>query len=139
MTFLENRVGPSKPITLPRSCSRVLSKLRKLPIEEGLAMANDAYHEAQKPAQRYFAMRLRLRLLQDALETPPKEEKDEVILQVDDIIDIVAEPVIEEPIVEEPEAEPPEPTMMKMNLEDNSLSLMMSALSSSSDDDDDDL
>lgn len=132
MTQLENRVGLGKPMTLPRNFSRVLSKLIAMPAADSMALATAAYHGAKTPAQRQIAMKLRLRLLQEALLAQPQKQEDAPEEQEDEIIDLIAEPVEEPPEAPLP---PKGPTMMKMDLESDALSLMMSQLSASDEDD----
>ena len=66
------RPSTRKPLTLPRSFSRVLGRLLTLPAAESLPLANSVYAQTSDPAQRALALRLRLRLLQEALEAPRK-------------------------------------------------------------------
>jgi outer membrane biosynthesis protein TonB len=126
-----------KPLTLPRSLSRVLSRLLAMPPEESLPLAKDAHANATCPRQRIIAMRLRLRLLQESFQALQNPVED------------IPEPVIE--IVPEPEPEPePEPVeepkkpapkmgkLVSMDLEGGALAMMMQGLGGSDDDDDDD-
>jgi outer membrane biosynthesis protein TonB len=122
-----------KPLTLPRSLSRVLRRLLAMPHEESLPLAKEAHANAQCPRQRIIAMRLRLRLLQEALQSlhAPVEEPPE--------------PVVE--IVEEPDPEPveePKPAsnktgkLVSMDLEGGALAMMMQGLGGSDDNDEGD-
>ena len=126
-----------KPLTLPRSLSRVLSRLLAMTPEESLPLAKEAHASAACPRQRIIAMRLRVRLLQEALlamQSPVEETPEPVI-------EIVPEPEPEpepEP-VEEP-SEPPAKTgkLISMDLEGGALAMMMQGLGGSDGDDDDD-
>ncbi len=132
------RTAPFKPLTLPRSLSRVLSRLLAMPPEESLPLAKEAHATSQCPRQRIIAMRLRVRLLQEAL----------LAMQIP-VVDEPPEPLIE--IVPEPEPEPePEPVeepkkasaktgkLISMDLEGGALAMMMQGLGGSESDDDDD-
>ena len=65
-----------KPLTLPRSFSRVLGRLLTLPPAESLELAKQAHAAAATPEQRVLALRLRLRLLQEAREREAATGKD---------------------------------------------------------------
>lgn len=120
-----------KPLTLPRSLSRVLSRLMAMPPEDSLPLAKDAHAGAACPRQRNIAMRLRVRLLQEALHALQNPVED------------VPEPVIEIVPEPEPEPEPKKPAaktgkLVSMDLEGGALAMMMQGLGGSDDDDDDD-
>lgn len=130
------RPATLKPLTLPRSLSRVLSRLLAMPPEDSLPLAKEVHAGTTCPRQRNIAMRLRVRLLQEAFLAMqnPVEEK-------------IPEPVIE--IVPEPDPEPapmPEPNkpaaktgkLISMDLEGGALAMMMQGLGGSDDDDGDD-
>lgn len=155
MTQKEKRV--SKPLTLPRNCSRVLSRLLAMPWPEAAEMARHAHDTAATPALRHMAMRLRLRLIQEAaargVETtdPPEETTEDTATPRPDtasaahpVPDPEPEPTPEpEPLPEpapepepEPEPEPmpePEPKperkpkLTVVDLEGDALSQMMGA------------
>jgi predicted component of type VI protein secretion system len=135
MSTSSARPAAFKPLTLPRSLSRVLSRLLAMPPEDSLPLARDAHASATCPRQRIIAMRLRLRLLQEALQAlqSPVVETPEP----EPVIEIVPEPEPEP--VEEPKA--PAPKMGKlisMDLEGGALAMMMQGLGGSQGDDDDD-
>ena len=128
------RTTAFKPLTLPRSLSRVLSRLLSMPPEESLPLAKEAHATSQCPRQRIIAMRLRVRLLQEAL----------LAMQIP-VVDEPPEPLIE--IVPEPEPEPVEEPkkasaktgkLISMDLEGGALAMMMQGLGGSESDDDDD-
>lgn len=129
------RPGLKKPLTLPRSFSRVLGRLIALPPGESLPLAKAAYETAKTPAERLLAMRLRLRLLQEASEAaskptpalapappaPPEPEPE-------------PEP---EPVEETPPPKPPKAAkLIAMDPGSDALSMMMSELGGRSDADD---
>jgi hypothetical protein len=139
------RPGLKKPLTLPRSFSRVLGRLIALPADQSLPLARAAYDGADTPAKRLLAMRLRLRLLQEAAEAAsrpapapapppapaPLPEPDPEPAQE------VLPPEVPEP------AEPPKaakaPKAAKLTTMDpgsDALSMMMSELGGSGDADD---
>ena len=133
MTETETRAATGKTLTLPRNCSRVLSRLLAMEPVESLEVARHAYQRAETPATRHIAMKLRLRLMQEALQ--PKPEEPAETKTSDEVIEIVPEPVPEEP---KPEIIPPaKPKLMKMDLEGDALSQMMGAFSSDDNDDGD--
>lgn len=119
------RPAPLKPLTLPRSLSRILSRLIAMPPGESLPLAKTVYENAPSPRQRSLALRLRLRLLQEALDaaqTPAKaapEPKAEII-----------EAPAEEPVPEpEPEKAPAKTgKLVSMDLEGGALEMMMQGL-----------
>lgn len=128
------RSAAFKPLTLPRSLSRVLSRLMAMPHEDSLPLAKDAHTKAACPRQRNIAMRLRVRLLQEALHTLQHKVED------------VPEPIVEvahqtEPTPEaEPTTAPPTAKVGKlisMDLEGGALAMMMQGLGNSEDDSDD--
>ena len=125
------RPSTRKPLTLPRSFSRVLGRLLTLPAAESLPLANSVYAQTSDPAQRALALRLRLRLLQEALEAPRKPTPP-----------IKAEPEPLPPPTPEPEPEPappPKPAktpkLVSLDLAGGALSSMMSELGGNEDED----
>lgn len=133
------RSAPLKPLTLPRSLSRVLSRLLAMTPQESLPLAKIAYDTSASHHQRSIAMRLRLRLLQEALQNlhTPVEEPPEPVVE---ILDPPApEPEPEPEPVEEPEAKPAKTgKLVSMDLEGGALAMMMQGLGGNEDDDDDD-
>ncbi|MAN99638.1 hypothetical protein [uncultured Roseovarius sp.] len=122
-----------KPLTLPRSFSRVLGRLLTLPATESLPLANSVYTQTQDPVQRALALRLRLRLLQEALDAPRKPAPP-----------VKAEPEVLPPPAPEPEPEPappPKPAkapkLVSLDLAGGALSMMMNELGSGEDAEDD--
>lgn len=123
------RAAAFKPLTLPRSLSRLLA----LPVQDSLPLAKEAHANARCPRQRVIAMRLRVRLLQEALQAlqTPVEEPPEPV------IEIVPEPEPEP--VEAPKKAPAKTgKLVSMDLEGGALAMMMQGLGGSGDDDDDD-
>lgn len=135
MSHTASRPGLKKPLTLPRSFSRVLGRLIALPHGESLPLAKAAYNTAKTPAERLLAMRLRLRLLQEATEAASKPEPSPA-----------PEPLAPPNPAPEPEPEPVEETpppkppkaakLIAMDPGSDALSMMMSELGGSGDDDD---
>lgn len=136
MSTSSARTAAFKPLTLPRSLSRVLSRLLAMPPEESLPLANEAHATSQCPRQRIIAMRLRVRLLQEALlamQIPVVDEPPEPV------IEIVPEPEPEPEPVEEPKkASAKTGKLISMDLEGGALAMMMQGLGGSESDDDDD-
>lgn len=131
------RTAPFKPLTLPRSLSRVLSRLLALPPEESLPLAKEAHAATQCPRQRIIAMRLRLRLLQEALQTLQTPVED--IPEPEPVIEIVPEPEPEpEPMEEPKKASAKTGKLISIDLEGGALAMMMQGLGGSEGDDDDD-
>ncbi|ARE82533.1 methylmalonyl-CoA mutase [Roseovarius sp. TM1035] len=131
------RPAMRKSLTLPRSFSRVLGRLLILPATESLPLANNVYAQTSNPVQRALAMRLRLRLLQEALDAPHKP-----------VPPVKAEPEPLPPPMPEPMPEPePEPApppkpaktakLVSLDLAGGALSMMMSELGSGEDAEDD--
>ena len=129
-----------KPLTLPRSFSRLLGKLIALPASESLPMANAAYVAVRNSSERALAMRLRIRLLQEALiaqkaaEAVPDEDPANAPVEVlepaaEDIVDPEPEPV---PEVKKP---PKEPTLVSIDPAGGALQSMMSELGGADSDD----
>lgn len=124
-----------RPLTLPRSFSRVLGRLLTLPAAESLPLANSVYAQTRDPVQRALVLRLRLRLLQEALDAPRKPAPP-----------AKAEPEALPPPTPEPEPEPepappPKPAktpkLVSLDLAGGALSMMMSELGSGEDAEDD--
>ncbi|MBQ0748778.1 MAG: hypothetical protein KBT70_01145 [Roseovarius sp.] len=124
-----------RPLTLPRSFSRVLGRLLTLPATESLPLANSVYAQTRDPVQRALVLRLRLRLLQEALDAPRKPAPP-----------AKAEPEALPPPAPEPEPEPepappPKPAktpkLVSLDLAGGALSMMMSELGSGEDAEDD--
>ena len=122
-----------RPLTLPRSFSRVLGRLLTLPAAESLPLANSVYAQTQDPVQRALALRLRLRLLQEALDAPRKPAPP-----------VKPEPEALPPPAPEPEPEPalpPKPAkapkLVSLDLAGGALSMMMNELGSGEDAEDD--
>jgi hypothetical protein len=124
------RPGLRKPLTLPRSFSRVLGRLIALPHDESLPLAKAAYETARTPAERLLAMRLRLRLLQEAAEAKSKPKPTPAP-------EPLAPPEPEpEPVEETPLPNPPKAAkLVAMDPASDALSMMMSELGGSGDDD----
>lgn len=126
------RPAPLKPLTLPRSLSRILGRLIAMPPEESLPLAKAAYENALSPRQRNVALRLRLRLLQEALDaaqTPAKaapEPKAEVI-----------EAPAPEPVPEPEKVQAKTGKLVSMDLEGGALEMMMQGLGGDKDGEDD--
>lgn len=61
---------PARPAQqkLPRSFNRTLGRVLALPEPEGIALTKAVHARANSPKQKVLAMRLRLRLLQEALD-----------------------------------------------------------------------
>lgn len=122
-----------KPLTLPRSFSRVLGRLLTLPASESLPLANSVYAQTEDPVQRALALRLRLRLLQEALDAPRKPAPP-VKAEPDPLPPPVPEP---EPIPEPEPAPPPKPAktpkLVSLDLAGGALSMMMNELGSGED------
>ncbi|WP_417727026.1 hypothetical protein [Roseovarius sp.] len=136
MSETAHRPSSRKPLTLPRSFSRVLGRLLTLPASESLPVACAAYAQTSHPMQRILAMRLRLRLLQEALDASNKPAPPPVKVKPDPLPLPTPEP---EP---EPEpAPPPKPAkaskLVSLDLAGGALSMMMSELGSDEDEDDD--
>ncbi|KJS44151.1 MAG: hypothetical protein VR71_07080 [Roseovarius sp. BRH_c41] len=133
MSETASRPASRKPLTLPRSFSRVLGRLLTMPANESLPLASAAYAQTTEPMQRILAMRLRLRLLQEALDAPRKPAPP---------IKIKLPPLpLPEP---EPEPEPAPPAkpaktskLVSLDLAGGALSMMMSELGSADDEADD--
>lgn len=122
-----------KPLALPRSFSRVLGHPLTLPATESLPMANSVHARTEDPVQRALALRLRLRLLQEALDAPRKPAPP-----------VKAEPGALPPPAPEPAPEPaplPKPTkapkLVSLDLAGGALSMMMNELGSGEDAEDD--
>ncbi len=127
-----SRPGLKKPLTLPRSFSRVLGRLIALPHGESLPLAKAAYDTAKTPTERLLAMRLRLRLLQEATEAASKPSPAPEPLAPPN-----PEPEPEpEPVEETPPPKPPKAAKLTaMDPGSDALSMMMSELGGSDDDD----
>lgn len=129
------RPGLKKPLTLPRSFSRVLGRLIALPPAESLPLAKAAHETARTPAERLLAMRLRLRLLQEACEAEAKRNAAPVPVPL-----ATPEPAPEpepELVEETPPSKPPKAArLMALDPGSDALSMMMSELGGSGDDDD---
>ena len=139
MSTSSTRSAAFKPLTLPRSLSRVLSRLLAMPPEDSLPLAKDAHANAACPRQRNIAMRLRVRLMQEALHALQNPVED----VPEPVIEIVPEPEPEPEPEPAPEPEPKKPAaktgkLVSMDLEGGALAMMMQGLGGSDDDDDDD-
>lgn len=136
MSTSSARPAAFKPLTLPRSLSRVLSRLLAMRPEDSLPLAKEVHATATCPRQRIIAMRLRVRLLQEAfqtLQTPPVEDIPEPV------IEIVPEPVpVPEPVAVPKKPAPKMGKLVSMDLEGGALAMMMQGLGGSAGDDDDD-
>ena len=129
------RPGLKKPLTLPRSFSRVLGRLIALPHDESLPLAKAVYETAKTPAERLLAMRLRLRLLQEAAEVasrPKTTPAPEPLARPEPEPEPDPEPVEETP----PPKPPKSAKLIAMDPASDALSMMMSELGGSGDDDD---
>jgi len=129
------RPGLKKPLTLPRSFSRVLGRLIALPHDESLPLAKAVYENAKTPAERLLAMRLRLRLLQEAAEAaarPKPTPAPEPLAPPEPEPEPDPEPVAETPLPKPPKAA----KLIAMDPASDALSMMMSELGGNGDDDD---
>lgn len=138
MSETAHRPSSRKPLTLPRSFSRVLGRLLTLPASESLPVACAAYAQTSHPMQRILAMRLRLRLLQEALDASNKPAPPPVKVKPDPLPLPTPEP---EPEPEPEPAPPPKPAkaskLVSLDLAGGALSMMMSELGGDEDEDDD--
>lgn len=135
MSETAHRSPSRKPLTLPRSFSRVLGRLLTMPAAESLPVASAAYAQATDPMQRILAMRLRLRLLQEALDAP---HKPAVPAKVKPEILPLPEPEPEPEPVEAPAPKPAKVSkLISLDLAGGALSMMMNELGNSEDDADD--
>ncbi len=142
MTATTARTTVYKPRPMPRIFSRVLGKLLALPVEEGIEVSRAVWADAPSEKQRLMAMRMRIRVLHNAVETlkkaePIPEPEPEV---PENLIELTAISV------SEPEPEPiPEPeikvetkeksgNLMSIDLESDMLSSMFAAMSSDDED-----
>lgn len=124
-----------KPLTLPRSLSRGLSRLMAMHPKESLPLAKDIHEKATCPRQRNIAMRLRLRLLQEALHAMQNPVED----KIEPLVEVVPEPASEPKPDLEPT--PPKPAaktgkLVSMDLEGGALAMMMQGLGNNDDSDD---
>ncbi len=126
-----SETSPRPP--LRSSFSRVLGRLLTLPATESLPLANSVYAQTQDPVQRALALRLRLRLLQEALDAPRKPAPP-----------VKPEPEALPPPAPEPEPEPalpPKPAkapkLVSLDLAGGALSMMMNELGNGEDAEDD--
>ena len=129
------RPGLKKPLTLPRSFSRVLGRLIALPHDDSLPLAKAAYETAKTPGERLLAMRLRLRLLQEAAEAaarPKPTPAPEPLAPPEPEPEPDPEPVAETPLPKPPKAA----KLIAMDPASDALSMMMSELGGNGDDDD---
>jgi hypothetical protein len=131
------RTSPFKPLTLPRNLSRVLRRLLALPPEESLPLAKEVHAATQCPRQRIIAMRLRLRLLQEALQTLQKQVENTP--EPEPVIEPVPEPKSEPgPVEESNKASAKTGKLISMDLEGGALAMMMQELGGSESEGDDD-
>lgn len=130
------RTSSFKPLTLPRNFSRVLRRLLALPPEESLPLAKEAHTATQCPRQRIIAMRLRLRLLQEALQTLQNRVENTPVPEP--VIETVPEPESEPEPVEDPKkASAKTGKLISMDLEGGALAMMMQELGGSESEGDD--
>jgi hypothetical protein len=131
------RTSPFKPLTLPRNLSRVLRRLLALPPEESLPLAKEVHAATQCPRQRIIAMRLRLRLLQEALQTLQKQVENTP--EPEPVIEPLPEPKSEPgPVEESNKASAKTGKLISMDLEGGALAMMMQELGGSESEGDDD-
>ena len=142
MTATTARTTVYKPRPMPRIFSRVLGKLLALPVEEGIEVSRAVWADAPSEKQRLMAMRMRIRVLHNAVETlkkaePIPEPEPEV---PENLIELTAISVPEpapEPIPEpeiKVETKEKSGNLMSIDLESDMLSSMFAAMSSDDED-----